>query len=61
MMHELGFYESELKSYFTEYQWKDFENFMHGQTYTVINNDAVYYFCDVKRFCEINHIDYPRI
>jgi len=57
-MHELGFYESELKSHFTKYQWKDFENFIYGQTYAVIDNNPVYYFCDVKRFCNLFNINY---
>jgi hypothetical protein len=57
--HELGFYESYLKTQFSVEEFKAFENFMRGQTAGLIDGEVVYYFIDVQNFCLCYDIKFP--
>jgi hypothetical protein len=54
----LGFKESYLKEKFTTDEWASFLSFMYGQT-AAIDDETVYYYGDVQRFCQRYGVKYP--
>jgi hypothetical protein len=59
-MNKLGFTETDLRQFMNDKVFDDFIKFMRGQAVSLIENEIIYYFCDVRRFCKINKLEYPK-
>jgi hypothetical protein len=60
-VNELGFTESYLKIFWNSKAiWDLFQDFMHGQTVSIIEGETTYYFLDVQNFCTRYYVTYPR-
>ena len=59
-MNELGFTLSELNLVWPDYTMRSLNEWLYGQTTAQVNGEETVLFCDVKNFCSLYALEYPK-